>query len=91
MDMWEPFISAVKKHFENRTEIIAFDRFHVSMHSGKALDRVRLQENRQLLNEGIRTLIHSKHQWLRNSSRTDNRSTRRKDFMALTEMNLKTA
>ncbi len=91
MDMWEPFISAVKKHFANGAEIIAFDRFHVSMHLGKALDRVRLQENRQLMNEGIRTLIRSKHQWLRSSSKTDNRSSRRKDFMALTKMNLKTA
>ena len=32
MDMWEPFISAVKKHFANKAEVIAFDRFHVSMH-----------------------------------------------------------
>ena len=91
MDIWVPFISAVKKNFANGAGIIAFDRFHVSMHLGKSLDKVRAQENRQLLNEGIRTLIRSKHQWLRNSLKTGNRSSRRKDFMALTRMNLKTA
>ena len=91
MDMWEPFINAVKKNFENGAEIIAFDRFHVSMHLGKALDKVRSQENRELMNEGLCTLIRSKHQWLKNSSKTDNRSTRRKNFMALTRMNLRTA
>ena len=32
--------------FTNGAEIIAFDRFHVSMHLDKALDNVRFQENR---------------------------------------------
>ena len=41
MDMWDPFINAVRSHFERAEELIAFDRFHVSGHFGKALNKVR--------------------------------------------------
>ena len=36
-------------------------------------------------------LVRSKYQWLTNSHRTDNRATRRKQFMQLTRRNLKTS
>ena len=92
MDMWDPFISAVKSNFENADELIAFDRFHVAQHFQKAVDKVRSEEHRALVASGkYNPLICSKHQWLTNSHRKDNRTTRRKIFLTLTRMNLKTA
>jgi transposase len=89
MDMWDPFIAAVKKHFENAYDLIAFDRFHVAGHFAKALNKVRAAEHRELAAES--PLARSKYQWLKNSHNTDNRTKRRKEFMDLTRMNLKTA
>jgi transposase len=71
-------------------EVICFDRFHISQHLGKALDKVRAKENRELLyNTGESILKGTKFEWLTNSDRTDNRS--RREFLALTHMALKTA
>lgn len=91
MDMWDPFINAVKANFDDAEELIAFDRFHVAQHFGKALDKVRAEEHRALSAQGITALIHTKHQWLKNSGRTDNRAKYRREFLSLTRMNLKTA
>jgi len=92
MDMWDPFINAVKEHFEKAESLIAFDRFHVAQHFGKALDKVRAQEYRLIAETlEMNPLARSKYEWLRNSSRTDNRTTKRKAFLSLTRMNLKTA
>jgi transposase len=92
MDMWDPFINAVKANFENADKLISFDRFHVAQHFGKAVDKVRSEEHRSLeyLKED-NPLTRTKYQWLRNSNRTDNRATKRKEFLCLTRMNLKTA
>lgn len=92
MDMWDPFINAVKGHFEKAETLIAFDRFHVAQHFGKALDTIRAQEHRLIAETlEVNPLVRSKYEWLRNSSRTDNRTTKRKAFLSLTRMNLKTA
>lgn len=92
MDMWDPFINAVKKNFENADQLIAFDRFHVAQYFGKAVDKVRAQESKLFeLSGNQNPLTYSRFQWLRNSGRTDNRSSRRKEFLQLTQMNLKTA
>ncbi|MCP4103661.1 MAG: ISL3 family transposase [Lentisphaerae bacterium] len=92
MDMWDPFINAVKSNFENAHDLIAFDRFHVAQHLGKAVDKVRAQENRVFKQAGKdNPLTRTKYQWLRNSHKTDNRATKRKEFLQLTQLNLKTA
>ena len=49
MDMWDPFILAVRNCVPDADEKICFDRFHVAQHFGEALDKVRLQEHRMLL------------------------------------------
>jgi len=92
MDMWDPFINAVKKNFPDAEKLITFDRFHISQHFAKALDTVRAEEHRGFLacNEQS-PLVRSKYQWLANSERIDNRATRRKEFMQLTRLNLKTS
>jgi len=92
MDMWDPFINAVKAQFKNAESIIAFDRFHVAGHFGKAVDRVRAEEHRLLAaTMGESPLSRSKYHWLKNSSRIDNRSRQRRRFMSLTRLNLKTS
>ncbi len=90
LDMWDPFILAIKNTVPAAMTKICFDRFHVAQHFGKALDKVRAQENRSFFNSGSESpLARTKHEWLRNSHRTDNRS--RRDFMVLTRSTLKTA
>lgn len=92
MDMWDPFISAVKDHFPEAEALIAFDRFHVAQHFGRALDKVRAEEHRVLSSTfGESPLVKSKHQWLTNSGRVDNRKSKRRSFLILSRMNLKTA
>jgi len=90
--MWDPFINAVNQNFANAESLVAFDRFHVSQHFGKALNKVRAKEHQDFNGGGFKSpLKHSKYQWLKNSNRTDNRVIRRKEFMKLTRLNLKTA
>jgi transposase len=90
MDMWDPFIGAVRNTIPDWESKVCFDRFHVSSHYGKALDKVRASEHRQFLKtNGESPLAKTKHDWLRNSGRTDNRS--RRWFVELTRKNLKTA
>jgi len=92
MDMWDPFINAVKDHFVEAESLIAFDRFHVAQHFGRALDKVRAEEHRLLSTTFEKSpLLKSKHQWLKNSQRVDNRSSKRRAFLSLSRMNLKTA
>lgn len=89
MDMWDPFIKAVRGAFSNADELICFDRFHVASHFAKGVDKVRASEHRQLSAES--PLYRTKHQWLTNSNRKDNRASYRKEFLKLTRLNLKTA
>ncbi len=89
MDMWKPFINAVREVLEGAEQKICFDRFHVASHFGKALDKVRAAEHRALGREGDSPLTKTKHDWLRtkaNGGYKDKRS-----FLRLTRMNLKTA
>jgi transposase len=90
MDMWDPFILAVRNSLVDADKKICFDRFHVAQYFNKAVDKVRAEEHRLLPKiNGKSRLTGTKHKWLRNSNRTDNRS--RRDFMMLTRSTLKTA
>jgi transposase len=92
MDMWDAFIKAVKDNFQNAERMIAFDRYHVAGHLGKAVDKVRAQENRDLLKDGgASELKGTKYNWLKNSARIDNRTGDRREFLKLSRSNLKTA
>lgn len=90
MDMWEAFINAFMERIPDADHKICFDRFHVASYFGKAVDEVRIAEHKALkVGGGSSVLSRTKHHWLRNSERTDNRS--RVWFMALTRASLKTA
>ena len=90
MDMWEAFINAFLERIPDADRKICFDRFHIASYFGKAVDAVRIAEHKALKADGGGSVLtHTKHHWLRNSERTDNRS--RVWFMALTRASLKTA
>ena len=65
MDMWRLYIAAVSTVVPDAAEKIAYDKFHVIKHLGDAVDKVRRQEHRALLSEGIDALKGSKYLWLR--------------------------
>lgn len=65
MDMWHPYINAVTAVVPNAVDKIAYDKFHIIKHLGDAVDKVRRQEHRFLIAEGIDALKGSKYLWLR--------------------------
>jgi transposase len=92
MDMWDPYIKAARESFENWESMVAFDRYHVAQHLNKAVDKVRAREHRELVEEyGASELSGTKFEWLRTSSKMDNRTGGRPAFMQLSRLNLKTA
>jgi transposase len=64
MDMRGPFMTAAADSLPKAD--IVHDRFHVSMHLNKAVDRVRRQENRRLSKGDVDALKGSKYLFLRN-------------------------
>jgi transposase len=89
MDMWEPFITAVQETIEGADDKICFDRFHVAGHFGKALDKVRATEHRELGRVGDSPLKKTKHDWLR--TKANNEYKDKRAFLRLTRLNLKTS
>ena len=65
MDMWEPYIRSTHEHLPDAGSKIVFDKFHVAQHLNEAVDKVRRQENRELLAEDIDWLKGTKYAWLR--------------------------
>ena len=64
MDMSGAFIAATREAVPDADAKIAFDKFHVAMHLGQAVDRVRREENRVLRQGGDETLAGTRHLWL---------------------------
>lgn len=89
MDMWKPYIAAVRARVRNADEKIGFDRFHVASHLGDAVDRVRRAENKALRQEGDDTLVGSRYLWLRSPQNMATRTWQ--SFKELRESSLKTA
>ena len=72
-----------------RREKIAFDRFHVVKHLGDAVDKVRRQENRELVKAGDESPKGTKYVWLRKPR--DLAGKQLASFRALKDSALKTA
>ena len=89
VDMWKPFIAAVKKWVPGAGEKIAFDKFHVAAHLGKAVDDVRRREHRELDAQGESPLKGTKFLWLRNPLKMSRERTR--EFAPLRDSALRTA
>ena len=89
MDMWPAYINATEAHVPQAHHKIVFDRFHLMMHMGKAVDTVRKQENRELLAQDDERLKGTKYLWL--YSKENLPEWRRKEFKLLFRQQLKVA
>jgi transposase len=63
MDMSAAYIAATEKALPEAHSKIAFDKFHVAMNLGKAVDQVRRDERRRLVEMGDSTLKGTLHLW----------------------------
>lgn len=89
MDMWDPFINSVRVHLEDADNKIVFDRYHVMVHMGTAVDIVRKREHRALRAQGDGSLVGSKYLWLYSEENLPDRHRER--FAGLRDTDLKTA
>lgn len=65
LDMWKAYANAVNEKMPQAD--IVHDRFHISQHLNKAVDKVRRQESKALAEEGDNRLKGTKYQWLVNA------------------------
>ncbi len=93
MDMWRPFIQTTLERVPGGASKIAFDKFHVAMHLGQAVDKVRREENRQLLESGDESLKGTKYLWLYHPEKLAERTSESRllDFDSLLRRSLRTA
>lgn len=89
MDMWGPYIASTEAHIPNAETKIAFDKFHIAQHLGNAVDQVRRQEHKALLEQGDERLKRSKYLWLQNPDHLS--PERNVAFEPLRNSSLKTA
>ncbi len=64
LDMWKAYANAVTEKLPQAA--IVHDKFHISQHLNKAVDKVRRQENKELVDQGDGRLKGSKFSWLAN-------------------------
>lgn len=64
MDMWDPYIAATKAYIPDLDKKIVFDRYHIMRIVGDAVDKVRKQEHRALMEKGNDILKGTKYLWL---------------------------
>jgi transposase len=88
MDMWEPYILATKAKVPGAKDKIVFDRFHVFRYVTEAVDQVRRDENKAMLERGNRRLVGTRYLWLRNAEKLT--LSQRDEFNAIWSSGLKT-
>jgi transposase len=54
MDMWAPYIASTREHVPDVDRKIVFGKFHIAKHLGRAVDQVRIAENRELVSDQLR-------------------------------------
>jgi len=79
IDMWKPYIKAIKKHLPNAA--IVFDLFHIVQMFGRIIDKVRISEYKKLSKDNKDILKGVKYILLRNK-----RNLGRKDKARLEEI-----
>jgi transposase len=89
MDMHEPYAKATREALPDGDDKIAYDRFHVAKHLGDAVDKVRREEHRALMERNDQSLLKTKHLWLQNEGNITDESLKAM-FEVLKGMNLKT-
>lgn len=86
IDMSDEFAGAAKLAAPQAA--IVYDKFHVSKHLNEAVDKVRKEEHRQLLEKKDESLTGTKYLWLRGACPEGDRAL---NFDELCARNLKTA
>jgi transposase len=86
MDMSHEGAAAVKQAAPQA--VIVYDKFHVSKHLNEAVDKVRKEEHRRLLEQGDESLTGTKYLWLQGACPDGDRAL---SFSELCARNLKTA
>jgi transposase len=87
VDMWEPFIRTIEKEVPDAD--IVHDKYHVSSYLGKAVDKVRREEHKELMAQGDETLKGTRQLWLYNPENFS--PEQRSEFGALKDLHLKVA
>lgn len=87
MDMWDPYIAATKAFIPRADEKIVFDRYHVTKIVTQAVDKVRKEEHRWLMEQGNDILKGTKYLWLWNEENIP--EFRRDEFERLRSQDLK--
>lgn len=90
MDMHAPYMKATAEALPDGLQKIAFDKFHVAGHLGKAVDQVRRAEHKELMAQNDETLKKSKYLWLYNPQEMPDKLWRER-FERLQAMDLRTA
>ncbi|MBD3376284.1 ISL3 family transposase [candidate division KSB1 bacterium] len=86
MDMWDPYIAATKALIPDAAKKIVFDRYHVTRIVTQAVDKVRKQEHRILMEQEIDVLKGTKYLWLWNEENIPD--FRREEFEQLRSLDL---
>jgi len=87
MDMWDPYVAATKASIPGAAEKIVFDHYHVTRTVTQAVDKVRKQEHRELMERGVDILKGTKYLWLWNEENIP--QFRREQFESLRSKDLK--
>lgn len=87
MDMWPAYINTANNHVPNAE--VVHDRYHISAHLNKSVDRVRRHEHKMLQKEDNNALTGTKQLWLFNSENLP--KERQHAFKSLKDSDLKTA
>jgi transposase len=87
IDMWQAFENSVAKQVPQAD--VVHDRFHISKYLNEAVDKVRRQEHKSLMNEGDQSLKGTRQLWLYNPENLSDEKWL--EFEPLKEAQLKTA
>lgn len=88
LDMWPAYINACRDKVPGADGKMVFDRFHIMRHVIDAVDKVRKQEHKSLMQAGDATLAKSKYLWLTNPANMTEKARER--FAELKSTELKT-
>ncbi len=89
MDMWEPFLESTRAHVPEAENKIAHDPFHLVRYMNEAVNEVRKEEHRTLMQEKDDRLAGSRFDWLYGMENLPEKAQER--FKGLSRQILKTA
>ena len=89
IDMWEPYIQAIKDNVPDADSKIVFDKYHVVRYLENAVNDVRKEEHKTLKIKGESVLTGTKYLWLYNEENVPQKS--KEHFEQIKSKNLKTS